>query len=577
MDVANQALLVGALLLLVSILASALSHRIGMPVLLLFLLVGMLAGEDGPLGIEYDDYRSAYFVGSLALAVILLDGGLRTRREVFRVALAPALSLASAGVIGSAVAVGAFAVWLLELGWLEGMLVGAIIASTDAAAVFALLHAHQMTLRRRVAATLEVESGSNDPMAVFLTLVLVEALAAGNTALDWSTLGDFAQQFGLGAIAGFAGGRLLSWLLGHVTLTATLYPLLTTAGGVAVFALTNIAGGSGFLAVYLTGIVVGNRALPARQSVLQIHDGLAWLSQIGLFLMLGLLVTPSRLLPVAFEAFLIAGFLMLVARPLSVVLSLAPFRLPWREQLFIGWVGLRGAVPIVLALFPLLAGLPGAQLYFHVAFFVVLASLLLQGWTLAPVARWLRLEAPPEPEPIRRVSLDLPGSEGRELIVCVVEAGSQALDYPIRALPLAAGSRLCALGRAGELLLPGEAESLEPGDAVCIIGRSELVSRNSALFAAPERPAYLNRLNFLGEFAIDPAGRLDALAEAYDVPLAAGQEQTVGRFLDDRFHGRAVVGDRTRLGPLELVVREVVDGRITRVGLKLNPGNKQVS
>jgi cell volume regulation protein A len=576
MDFANQALLVGALLLLVSILASALSQRIGMPVLLLFLLVGMLAGEDGPLGIAYNDYPSAYLIGSLALAVILLDGGLRTRREVFRVALTPALSLASLGVIASALAVGSFAASLLGLGWLEGLLIGSIIASTDAAAVFSLLHAHGMALRERVAATLEVESGSNDPMAVFLTIVLVEALASGATRLDWSVLGAFVQQFGLGALAGLAGGWLLAWLLNHVTLTATLYPLLATAGGVSVFALTNIAGGSGFLAVYLAGIVVANRPLPARQTVLQIHDGLAWLSQIGLFLMLGLLVTPSNLMPVAPQALLIAVFLMLVARPLSVVLALAPFRFPWREQVFVSWVGLRGAVPIVLALFPLLAGLPGAQLYFQIAFFVVLVSLLLQGWTLAPFARWLRLEALPQPEPAQRLSLDLPHSEGRELIVCIVEPGCLALDYPVSALPLSDRSRLCAVGRAGMLRMPHEIGFLEPGDAACIIANTDAVSADSALFAAPSEREYLNRLNFLGEFAIDPALKLDALAEAYGVELPGRRPgESVEDLLRHAFHGRAVVGDRLPLGPFDLIVREVHDARIRRVGLKLRPGRRR--
>jgi cell volume regulation protein A len=528
------------------------------------------------VGIVYNDYQSAYLVGSLALAVILFDGGLRTRREVFRVALAPALSLASLGVIVSAFVVGMFAAWLLGLSWLEGLLVGAIIGSTDAAAVFSLLHARGMALRERVAATLEVESGSNDPMAVFLTIVLVEVLAAGEATLDWSVLGAFFQQFGLGALAGLAGGWLLAWLLNHVTLTATLYPLLTTAGGVSIFAFTNIAGGSGFLAVYLAGIVVANRPLPARQTVLQIHDGLAWLSQIGLFLMLGLLVTPSKLLPVAPEALLIAVFLMLVARPLSVILALAPFRFPWREQVFISWVGLRGAVPIVLALFPLLAGLPGAQLYFQIAFFVVLVSLLLQGWTLAPIARRLRLEALPQPEPAQRLSLDLPGSEGRELIVCIVEPGSLAVDYPVATLPLSRKSRLCAVGREGALHMPGETSFLEPGDAACIITSSDAVSGDSALFAAPSGSTYLNRLNFLGEFAVDPATRLQVLAEAYgvDLPLEAGN-QSVEQLLDRTFHGRAVVGDRSPLGPFDLIVREVSAGSIRRVGLKLRPRRQQ--
>jgi cell volume regulation protein A len=375
-----------------------------------FLVLGMLAGEDGPGGIRFDDFETAYLIGTLALAVIIFDGGLRTSRDTFRVALWPAVSLATAGVLVTAALLGLLAAWVLRLSWLEGMLLGAIVGSTDAAAVFALLRTQGAALKKRVASTLEIESGSNDPMAIFLTVALLELLVAGKSGLEASMALSFVRQFTIGALLGVAGGKLLVWLINRLRLITGLYPLLAAAGGLLIFAVAAQLGGSGFLAIYLAGLVLGNSRLQAAQNILRVHDGLAWLSQIVMFLILGLLVTPSQLAPIAVPALVLAAALMLLARPVAVVLSLLPFGFPWREQLYIGWVGLRGAVPIVLALFPAMYGVDNARLYFNVAFFVVLISLLLQGWTIAPAARWLGLEAPPQIEPVQRVTVDIPGT-----------------------------------------------------------------------------------------------------------------------------------------------------------------------
>src|SRR3990170_3962706 len=295
MEFWNLAILVGALLLLVSIVASDISSRMGAPLLLVFLAMGMLAGEDGPGGIKFDDFDVSYLVGTLALAVIIFDGGMRTRRETFRVALWPAASLATLGVVVTAALVGAFAAWVLGLRWLEGMLVGAIVGSTDAAAVFALLRHAGTSLQERVAATLEIESASNDPMAIFLTVAVLELLAAGRSGFDVSVLVTFALQFGVGAALGLAGGRALVWLINRLTLATGLYPLLAMSGGLFIFALAAQLGGSGFLAVFLAGALLGNSRMQAAQNILRVHDGLAWLSQIVLFLILGLLLTPSEL------------------------------------------------------------------------------------------------------------------------------------------------------------------------------------------------------------------------------------------------------------------------------------------
>jgi cell volume regulation protein A len=566
----NTAILAGALLLLVSIVASDISSRMGAPLLLVFLALGMLAGEEGPGGIKFDDFETSYAIGSIALAVIIFDGGMRTQRELFRVALWPALSLATVGVIVTAALVGLFAAWILELHWLQGMLLGAIVGSTDAAAVFALLRTQGATVKERVAATLEMESGSNDPMAIFLTVVLVEALAAGRTTLDLAVLVQFVLQFGIGAAVGLAGGRLLVALINRLSLITGLYPLLAMAGGLLVFGVTAKLGGSGFLAIYFAGMVLGNSRLQASQNILRVHDGLAWLSQIALFLILGLLVTPSRLLEIAAPALVIAGFLMLVARPLAVALSLAPFRFPWREQLYIGWVGLRGAVPIVLALFPMIYGLKDAYLYFTAAFFIVLVSLMLQGWTIGPAARLLNLEVPPSVEPTQRVSLDTPGHYEHEIVAYEVRPGSLAALREASALQLPEGMQLMALLREGlpQPLAPGV--RLNPGDFVYILAEPQRLRELNKLFDPHRAPDRLEEHRYFGDFVLNGEAVLGDLADVYGIEVPAdARHKTLAQYLGERFHGRVVVGDRASLGHAQLVVREISAGLPARVGLKL--------
>ena len=394
--------LIGALMLVISIMLSPLSSRLGMPVLLIFLVVGMIMGEDGPGGILFDDFELAFLIANLALGVILLDGGMRTRAETFRVGLRPALVLASVGVFLTASGAGLVAWWVFDMHWLTALLIGAIISSTDAAAVFSLLQGRGLHLNERVSATLEIESGSNDPMAIFLTLMLVTMIEAGGTSEGWMALMMLVKQFGIGGAVGVAGGFIVVELANRVRLTPSLYPLLVVAAGIMVFSGTNALGGSGFLAIYLAGVVVGNRPVRMMPMILQVHDGLAWLAQLCLFLMLGLLVTPSELLPLAGGGLVLALALIFLIRPLTVMATLWPFGFNRRELGFISWVGLRGAVPIVLALFPIIAGLPEAQLIFHVAFFIVLVSLVVQGTTMAPLARKLRLEVPAGEDPYRR-------------------------------------------------------------------------------------------------------------------------------------------------------------------------------
>jgi cell volume regulation protein A len=570
MEFWNVAILVGAALLLVSIVASDISSRMGAPLLLVFLLLGMLAGEDGPGGIRFDDFETAYVIGTLALAVIIFDGGMRTSRETFRVALWPAISLATVGVLVTAALLGVFAAWVLKLSWLEGMLLGAIVGSTDAAAVFALLRTQGAALKRRVASTLEIESGSNDPMAIFLTVALLELLAAGKSELDASMAVSFVMQFAIGSLLGVGGGKLLVWLINRLRLITGLYPLLAAAGGVLIFAVAAQLGGSGFLAIYLAGLVLGNSQLQAAQNILRVHDGLAWLSQIVMFLILGLLLTPSQLLAVALQALLLAAALMIIARPLAVVFSLLPFSFPWREQLYIGWVGLRGAVPIVLALFPMMYGLENARLYFNVAFFVVLVSLLLQGWTIAPAARWLRLEAPPPTEPVQRVTVDMPGHFEYEILGFEAKSGSLIVGRDLAQLELPDGMQIMALIRDGvpQDLRPGL--RFAPGDYVYFLARPQSLAHLSKLFDPHRVPDRLEEHRYFGDFVLNGDAILADLAAVYGLAVPEGASgKSLADYLAEAFHGRAVVGDRVRLGGAELVVREIDNGRITRVGLRL--------
>ncbi|HSO07746.1 MAG TPA: potassium/proton antiporter [Pelomicrobium sp.] len=576
MSLVNQLILFGGLLALIAIMMTAVASRTGAPLLLIFLLVGMLAGEDGVGGVRFDDYETVFFVGNLALAVILFDGGLRTRYQTFRAGLAPAVSLATVGVAATTGITGAAAAWLLGLPLMEGLLIGAIIGSTDAAAVFSLLHTRGMQLRQRVGATLEIESGSNDPMAVFLTVALIALLQAGGTLLDPRLLVAFVQQMAIGAAVGFAAGHGLALVINRLPLVApSLYPLLALSGALAAFGFAGTLDGSGFLAVYLAGVVLGNRRPRGELAILRMHDGLAWLAQIVMFLFLGLLATPSDLVATAGAGIVVALILMLVARPVAVALSLAPFRFPWREQLFIAWVGLRGAVPIVLAVFPLFAGLPNSYLYFNIAFFVVLVSLVVQGWSIAPLARRLRLEAPPLGEPVQRLEIDFPERSGYEVVGYRLLPRSSAVGLTLAELDLPPSAQLVNVIRDRETLPCEPGLALRPGDAVYLWLRTEDVDAASRNLGAPP-PEALSDVRFFGQFVIKPEATIEELAQVYAFALPErARGATAGELLERAFRGRPVVGDRVRFGSVELVVREMDGGRVGAVSLLLRQADTE--
>ncbi len=395
MDAAHSTLLIVGAISLLAILAGVLAGRVGTPALLVFLGLGMLAGEDGPGGIQFDDFEGTYLAGSLALVVILVEGGLKTPATTIRAVFAPALALASAGVVITAGVVGTAAVYLMGVSWPEGLLLGALLAPTDAAAVTTVLRASGLAIPHKIAAVLEVESGINDPVSVVLTVLLVEAVLVPGSVTFGHAAGLLGQEMGLGLAFGLGGGLVLREAVRRLRRVDTnLHPVLLLAGALTLFAAAQMLHGSGFLAVYVAAVVVAEGAGENKRELEHMFEGFAWIAQIGLFIMLGLLVTPHDMLPLLPPCLGLAAVLMFCARPLAAAVSLLPFGFSLRHTAFVGWVGLRGGVPIYLAMIPVLEHASGGERGFDAAFAIVITSLAVQGWTLAPVARWLKIDRP---------------------------------------------------------------------------------------------------------------------------------------------------------------------------------------
>ncbi len=469
MFVVDKLILLAAILILLGIFSSKISARLGMPMLVLFLLVGMLAGEDGIGRIDFDNPQAAHALGTLALALILFDGGLQTPLKSIKAVWKPASLLATLGVFGTAVITGAAASYILDISLLTGMLLGAIVGSTDAAAVFSLLRNAGIHLNPRLKSTLEIESASNDPMAIFLTVGLLEILV-NDMQPGWPLLQLFVLQMGLGALVGLGVGYAVLKVINRIHLQASgLYPVLVTAAGLLAFGLAANTGGSGFLAIFICGVLIGNKQFAFQRTTFLFHDGLAWLSQITMFVVLGLLITPSSLLEVWWQGILIAAVLVFLARPIAILPILKLFGFNRREMTLVSWVGLRGSVPIILAIFPLMFGLADAELIFNVVFFVVLISATLQGSTLPWVARRLSLiEKPPAQAPAT-LEITALGAVDAEIVEYSLSENSRAAYRRLSRMALPEGVVVAMITRGEQVIPPRGSTILYPGDHLFVV------------------------------------------------------------------------------------------------------------
>jgi cell volume regulation protein A len=473
-----------AILLLLSIIGSKTSGRLGVPALLFFLIIGMLAGSDGPGGIHFDDPWLAQSLGVLALAFILFSGGLDTDWRIVKSVLWKGIALSTLGVLGTACLVGWFSTTILNFSLLEGLLLGAIVSSTDAAAVFSILRSKKVSLKGPLEPLLELESGSNDPMAVFLTIGFIHLLTHADASLvDFVPM--FFSQMVVGAALGYGIGRAAVFVTNHLRLEYEgLYSVFTLTVVLLTYGVTASLGGNGFLAVYLAGLVMGNSDFIHKRSIMRFHDGLAWLMQIAMFLALGLLVFPSRLVPVAGVSLLVSLFLMIVARPVSVLAILLPAKMNFREKTMVSWVGLRGAVPIVLATFPLLAKLPNAGMIFDIVFFIVLTSVLLQGTTIPMMARWLRVGVPLPPKRQLHVEIRPSCNLKNELVEITIPSNSAVVGKQIVELGLPPGTLIVLISRNGECFAPGGGTVLAGNDSVLLFGGSADMPRIRSILEA---------------------------------------------------------------------------------------------
>ncbi len=569
----DTAILTGSVLLLLGVLSNKVSARLGMPALATFLGLGMLAGSEGIGGIEFEDYSLANAVGTVVLAIILFSGGLGTPISAVRETWQRAGLLASVGVLLTAMIAGGAASWILGIPIGQGMLLGSIVGSTDASAVFSVLRAGGVHIRRKLADTLEVESGSNDPMAIFMTVGMVQILAGKVTSIvDLSWL--LVNQIAVGLAVGLAVGFGAVWMLKNVRLeVAGLYPIMTIAFGLISYGLAADFGGSGFLATYLTGIVIGNHRTPFLRGIQAFHDATAGLGPIQMFILLGMLSFPSRLVEVWIAGLSIAAVLMFVARPVAVFLCLLGSRFDFREKLLLSWVGLKGAVPITLAIFPLMANIEGAATIFNVVFFVVLISAVLQGSTLKSVATALGLDVTPRPEPPVTLEISSLYDVDADIVDYYIEPETLAAGKAVRDLALPHDVVIALIVRNRESRLPKGSSRIEAGDHVIVVVRQEVRQAVDRIFSRSRRKERSGSSGVEIEFPLRTRVRVGDVEEAYDVRLDDDADLTLEEWLKrrasgERFRlGEAIDGERVRFRVRELSS----DGELTTVSMRLIP------
>lgn len=479
-------LLIGSLLLLISIVAGKTSFKYGVPTLLLFLAIGMLAGSEGIGGIQFDNPKMAQFIGIVSLNFILFSGGLDTNWTSIKPILKEGIALSTLGVFLTALTVGGFVYAITDFTIYESMLLGSIVSSTDAAAVFSILRSKNLALKTNLRPTLELESGSNDPMAYVLTIAFL-SLVVNQDMSVWSLIPTFFQQMILGALLGLGFGKLSKWIINKIELDFEgLYPVLAIALMFLTFSVTDFFGGNGFLAIYICAVYIGNSDIIHKKAILKMFDGISWLVEIVLFLTLGLLVFPSQILPYAGIGIFISLFLMFIARPVGVFISLVFFKMKMRRRFYISWVGLRGAVPIVFATYPLLAGIDKANAIFNIVFFISVTSVLIQGTTLTKVAEWLHVALPEKVKPlseVEKIILDIPKSSLQEFDVL---PDLKVIDKRIVDLKFPSSAFIIMIKRNDKYIRPGGSTTLQAHDVLMVLAdkQEDFDKVNECLYAS---------------------------------------------------------------------------------------------
>lgn len=567
MFIIDQLILLAAVLLVLGIISSKLSARLGLPLLVMFLIVGMLAGEDGPGGIYFDNAQIAHSLGSIALAIILFDGGLQTPTASIKQVWKPASILATFGVLITTIVTGVAAAYILDTSLLYGLLIGAIVGSTDAAAVFSLLRTAGIHINSRLKSTLEIESATNDPMAIFLTVGLLEVMTH-KIEPGTGLLMLFLQQMGVGSLVGLGCGWVAVRIINNINLTTSgLYPVMVAALGLLSFGISANLGGSGFLAIFITGVVIGNSRFVFQRSTFLFHDGLAWLGQITMFVILGLLINPSSLLDVWVEGLLIAAVLTLVARPLAIYPILHFFGFNKRESTLVSWVGLRGSVPIILAIYPLMYGLPNAEIIFNVVFFVVLISATIQGSTLPLAAKQLGLTEPPPPTPGATLEITTLGESDTEIVQYQLGEDSRAAGRHLSEMALPDGSLVAMISRGSKVIPPRGSTRLLAGDHLFIMMTPEahdFVDLACASVDEQPSPALADR-----ELLLRGVTTVGDMRHAYGITLPLEDHLSLAEVLMRAFEGQPQQDIGKEFGAVTLFIRDIVHRRITTVGVVL--------